>query len=166
MDANTLITAIISCVMVLGTTMMFYEIMRFVWAWLPKPSMHPRYRVLIVMIAIFFSHTVAVWLYAFLYWGLTDYAQIGSLSGEHDGSLMSYVYFSAATYSSLGVGDIFPHGPLRFLAGVQVINGLVLIACSASFIYLTMEKFWDLHPQQKKKVSERTRPPLPNDDSK
>lgn len=43
-----------------------------------------------------------------------------------------YVYFSAITYTSPGLGDVFPLGQARLLTG-------------ASFTYLIMEKLWPLH---------------------
>jgi hypothetical protein len=40
------------------------------------------------------------------------------------------------------VGDPDARGPLRLIAGVKSLNGLVLIGWSASFTYLAMEKSW------------------------
>jgi hypothetical protein len=37
--------------------------------------------------------------------------------------------------------DLFPHGPLRIVAGIETLNGFILIGWSASFTYLSMEKF-------------------------
>lgn len=70
---------------------------------------------------------------------------LNRLTGVHDNSFTSALYFSATTYSSLGFGDIVPLGGMRLLAGIQVLNGLVLIGWSVSFTYLAMEKFWNLH---------------------
>jgi hypothetical protein len=39
-------------------------------------------------------------------------------------------------YTSLGLGDIYPTGHLRFLAGIEALNGFLLISCSASTIFL------------------------------
>ena len=52
------------------------------------------------------------------------------------------MYFSAETYTSLGFGDLTPNGPVRLLAGVEALNGLLLIGWSASFTYISMERFW------------------------
>lgn len=41
---------------------------------------------------------------------------------------------------ALGVGDIYPTGHLRMLAGVKSLNGFLLISSSASFIYLVKSK--------------------------
>jgi hypothetical protein len=52
------------------------------------------------------------------------------------------MYFSVETYSSLGFGDLVPIGPVRMLAGVEALNGLLLIGWSASYAYIAMERFW------------------------
>jgi hypothetical protein len=46
---------------------------------------------------------------------------------------------------------VFPLGPVRLLSGVEALNGLMLIGWSASFTYLTMEKFWPLHVGRRRK---------------
>ena len=66
------------------------------------------------------------------------YFGLGSVKGEFNGSLLDYFYFSAPTYSTLGVGDLFPTGVIRLVAGVEALTGFVLIGWSASFTYLTM----------------------------
>jgi hypothetical protein len=42
----------------------------------------------------------------------------------------------------VGFGDLVPSGPIRFLSGMEALTGFVLIAWSASFTYLEMERFW------------------------
>lgn len=37
------------------------------------------------------------------------------------------LYFSAETFTTLGYGDVVPHGDLRLLAGIEALNGLLLI---------------------------------------
>ena len=55
---------------------------------------------------------------------------------------MLVLYFSLVTYTSLGYGDIAPLGPARLLAGIESLIGLGLIAWSASFTYLEMQRHW------------------------
>jgi hypothetical protein len=50
----------------------------------------------------------------------------------------------------LGLGDIAPLGPVRLLAGVEALNGLLMIAWTASFTYLSMEKFWSPHARDQR----------------
>ena len=44
---------------------------------------------------------------------------------------MDVFYFSLVSYTSLGLGDIVPTGHLRFVAGVEALNGFLLISCSS-----------------------------------
>jgi hypothetical protein len=140
-----IIAASISFVLLVVSTLLYYEILRVTWKWIPELRIAPRKRILAIMTAIFFGHTVMVWMYGAVYWLIGDYTDLGKLVGENDGSFLSFLYFSAATYSSLGLGDVYPTGVLRMITGVEVLNGLVLIGWSVSFTYLAMQKFWDLH---------------------
>jgi hypothetical protein len=51
------------------------------------------------------------------------------------------LFISAVTYPSLGFGDHVPLLHVRLIAGVEVLNGLLLIGWSASFTYLAMERY-------------------------
>ena len=55
---------------------------------------------------------------------------------------MLVLNFSLVTYTSLAYGDIAPLGPARLLAGIEALIGLGLIAWSASFTYLEMQRHW------------------------
>jgi hypothetical protein len=61
------------------------------------------------------------------------------------GAFPEYIYFSTVSYTSLGLGDLYPTGALRLLTGVEALQGLAMIAWTGSFTYLAMEKFWILH---------------------
>jgi hypothetical protein len=60
-----------------------------------------------------------------------------------EGGPIDYFYLSITTFTTLGIGDVHPRGALRTIAGVESLNGLVLIGWSASFTYLSMEQFWE-----------------------
>ena len=51
---------------------------------------------------------------------------------------MDVFYFSLVSYTSLGLGDIVPTGHLRLVAGVEALNGFLLISCSAAYLFLFM----------------------------
>lgn len=53
-------------------------------------------------------------------------------------SAMEAYYFSVVNYTSLGLGDIYPTGHLRFISGVESLNGFLLISCSAAFLFMVM----------------------------
>lgn len=128
--------------------MIAYEIMRMVWNWLPRMTMPPHLRVLILIGPVFLTHILGIWIYAGTYFLLENFTTLGTVTGNgHDvgittESFMDCLYFSTVIYTSLGFGDLIPTGGLRLIAGAEVLNGLVLIAWTASFTYLAMEKFW------------------------
>jgi len=147
------VSIVISVFLVIITTTLFYEVMRLVWRYLlPEMKNRPYLLINLLMLAIFAVHTVAVWTYGLTYWLLSVYfPEFGILVGENSGGFMDAVYFSASTYSSLAFGDIFPKKEMRMIAGVEVLNGLILIGWSVYFTYLAMEKIWNLHPPRNKK---------------
>ena len=63
-------------------------------------------------------------------------------------SFQDCLYFSVVTYTSLGFGDQIPVSHARLIAGVEALNGLLLIGWTASFTYLAMERYWPLHAQR------------------
>ena len=74
---------------------------------------------------------------------LLPHPQAGSRAlARGDSTLENCLYFSAETFTSLGFGDIVPTGSLRLLAGFEALNGLLLIGWSASYIYISMERYW------------------------
>ena len=42
--------------------------------------------------------------------------------GEFAGTLEDYLYFSATSYTSLGLGDVYPQSGVRLLTGVEALN--------------------------------------------
>ncbi|MGB8274031.1 MAG: ion channel [Alphaproteobacteria bacterium] len=136
----------VTSVIVVGLTLIVhYEALRLASSALPKLPLPLRLRVLFVVFAAFLAHTIEVWLYAATYYVFVRVLGLGAFGGLQINDWHDYVYFSAITYTSLGLGDVFPLGQVRLITGVEALNGLLLIGWSASFTYLTMEKFWPLH---------------------
>lgn len=136
---------IISIILVLVTSSLFYEILGIALKVVAKHDLSNRRLMLFLVIAIFSAHTVAVWIYGTVYWVMVHTFGAEPLSGIAHDNFFGYIYFSAATYSSLGIGDVFPHGAMQFITGVQVLNGLVLIGWSVMVTYFAVQKLWDVH---------------------
>lgn len=62
--------------------------------------------------------------------------ELGGFVQDAPINAMNTFYFSLVNYTSLGLGDIHPTGHLRFLAGLESLNGFLLISCSAAFLFL------------------------------
>jgi len=130
------------CLLVVATTVIHYEVLRWLNSGLPVLGIPNRAKLVVVILTAFVAHAIEIALYGAVMYVLSAGFEVGSLAGDAGISLGSYMYFSAETYTSLGFGDVTPLGPIRLLAGVEALNGLLLIGWSASFTYVAMERFW------------------------
>jgi hypothetical protein len=91
------------------------------------------------------AHSIEVSLFAIAYLVSISFG-FGTLEGEFTGTAADYIYFSYASFTTVGFGDITPTGPLRLLAGVEALTGLVLITWTASYLYIEMTRLWKTPP--------------------
>ena len=138
-----MLPVLLSCIaLIAATTVIHYEVLRLLNAGLPRLAIPGRTKLLVVVFAAFAAHAVEMAVYGLALYALVRWADVGSLAGPAGFSLANCLYFSAETYTSLGFGDLTPVGPVRLVAGVEALNGLLLIGWSASFLYIAMERFW------------------------
>lgn len=122
-----------------------YEALERLNFWLPRWGVRPQPRVLLLIIGILLVHTVEIWIFgAGIFW-MAQYPSMGWISGDADIRLLDAVYLSATTFTTVGYGDLAPHGPMRFTMGSEALTGSVLITWSASFTFLEMQRFWRQH---------------------
>ena len=131
-------------------TTLFYECLCLISRFVSGMTTKHRPIMFVMIGGIFVAHAVAILVYAALFWLLTHHAGFADLSGYVPDHFPTYLYFSATSYSSLGVGDVFPVEGLRFLTGVETINGLILITWSAAFTYFSVQKMWESHGMETK----------------
>ena len=137
-----LLVGLTCIVLLVFTTIIHYEVLRTWTTGLPGFGIPARAKLIVVILGTFFAHAVEIMLYALAIYVLVQFAGAGTLGDTSCFSLTKCLYFSAETYSSLGDGDVVPGGDLRLLAGMEVLNGLLLIGGSASYTYIAMERFW------------------------
>lgn len=136
-------TVILACAaLVVATSFLHYEVLRLLHGALPRFRIPRRSKLLVVIVAAFLAHALEIFVYGAALYVLVAWLALGALAGTVGFSFANCLYFSAETYTSLGFGDITPVGPVRLLAGVEALNGLLLIGWSASFTYISMERFW------------------------
>jgi len=135
----------IAALMMGACVLIHYETLRMASVLMPKLTIRPRARILFVMATAFFAHSLEVWFCAVIFFVIGDLAGMGGVAGKFVGGFYEYLYFSTVSYTSLGIGDLYPTGALQILTGVESLIGLVMIAWTGSFTYLAMEKFWSLH---------------------
>lgn len=92
------------------------------------PALSPRVLAftLIMVIALFALHGIEIWLYAFVY----------ELAGAIR-ELETAVYFSTISYAAIGYNDHYIAADWRLVAGIEGINGVLLLGWSTAF-FVTM----------------------------
>lgn len=99
-----------------------------------------RFRPSVCIMVVLVAHHLEVALFAAGWYALMAMERTTLLPAP-DG-FIDVLYFSGAVYTSLGFGDIVPEGPGRLFAVTEAVTGLVLIAWSASFTFLQMQRNW------------------------
>jgi hypothetical protein len=135
-----MVAVAIACMLLLVlTTVVHYEALRglhLLLAHLPVPQ---RAKVVALIIGAFAAHATEIGLYALAMYVLFRWLGAAAPGATHM-PFSTLFYFSAETYTSLGYGDIVPHGPLRLLAGSEALNGLLAIGWSTAQVFkLAME---------------------------
>ena len=83
------------------------------------------------------SHLIVTGLFAVGFAGAAGLG-LGGFEKEPVMSAMDLYYFSLINITTLGLGDIYPTGHLRALAGIESLTGFLLISCTAQFVFQTM----------------------------
>jgi hypothetical protein len=125
------------------TTVTHYEVLRLISAGLPRLRIDRRAQLVFVIFGAFAAHALEILLYGLAYYILANQFDVGATDTWAKLPFSGCVYFSAETYTSLGYGDVVPHGDLRLLAGMEALNGLLLIGWTTSYTFLAMQRLWD-----------------------
>lgn len=140
------ISIIFALLLVITTFYIHLLALKMFDATLPKLSISKYNQVLVIVISLFWVHIIEVGLYAIFYDLSITVFKLGALKGESINNFMEYFYYSMVTYTSLGIGDVYPSGHLRFITGIEALNGLMLITWSASYTFLLMKRLWPSNP--------------------
>lgn len=101
-----------------------------------------RAKVLVALVGALASHVLQIGAFALAYYLLRDKFGMGGFGGTFQDTLMTFLYFSSETYTTLGFGDIYPTGQLRLICGIESLVGLLMVSWTASFTYLEMRRYW------------------------
>ena len=140
------VAVILAVSLVIVTFVFHYRVMRWLSDGMARIAMTPGVRILVIGFVILAAHLVEIGLYAGAYALGDGVLAFGGFGGRVVAEPLDYLYFSIVSYTSLGLGDVFPSGLLRFITGVEALNGLLLIAWSGSFIYIAMGRLWPWRP--------------------
>jgi len=133
---------IISAIIALAV-LIHYEFLFRISTVIPGMKIRHRFRIVFAVFGALVAHSIEIWIFSIAYYYLPHVKEWGYLAGNFDGTLLDCLYFSYTTFTTLGFGDIEPHGPIRHLVGLESLTGLLLITWTASFLYYEMQRYWD-----------------------
>lgn len=146
-----MLTILICLLLVAVTIIVHYEALRYASARLTHLHLPPRFRIIIMLVVALTSHVLQILIYACVFLWLENTGGFGSIDGDRGHDLGDAFYFSITSYTTLGIGDLYPLGAFRIISCVEALNGLVMVGWTASMTYLYMEKFWHLAPKSKER---------------
>lgn len=138
----------ISCLLILACVFVHYRALRFLNLFLGRLNLRPGLKMGVGLLGAIAAHVIEILLFAVAYCTSARFERFGRIAGDISHELRDYTYFSFTTYSTLGYGDLVPEGPLRIIAGVESLLGLVLVAWTASFLFLEMQRQWAADPDE------------------
>lgn len=137
-----LAVVVLTLAAVVAVVGLHYEGLNWLARWLARSKGAHRPRVLRAVIGLMALHVVEIWIFGGTYFLALTMPGAGSIGGVPAVGILDAVYLSAMSFSTVGFGDVVPHGAIRFIAGSEAVLGLFLIAWSATFAYLEMEQNW------------------------
>lgn len=137
-----LVVFLVNSLIIALAVLIHYEFLYRISTAIPKMKIKHRLRIVFGVFGALIAHSIEIWIFSIAYYLLPQVQYWGYLKGNFDGSLMDCVYFSYTTYTTLGFGDIEPHGHIRHLVGLESLTGLLLITWTASFLYYEMQRYW------------------------
>ncbi len=103
---------------------------------MPSKTDHNHFfRSFIILEGILLVHLCEVMFFAFAIYIGVDLLSIGYFSKNFDSSLLNYFYYSISTYSTLGLSNTYPEGPLKIISGFLSLTGFIMITWSATFFF-------------------------------
>jgi hypothetical protein len=128
-----------------ASVLIHYEAMQFAaLKLLPKIHFLPtRSLVIVGVLVCMTAHFVEVMMFALVLYVLSHQGLEVGYDDQIRRSFLDFVNSSIESYTSLGYGDSEHLTRVhRLVSGAEALTGLVLIAWSASFTYLLMERYW------------------------
>ena len=101
-----------------------------------------RKQMLFAILGVLALHMAQIWIFGVAWWALLHFPDAGAISGATHVQWHGALFLSALAFTSLGFDAWVPVGAIRILAGVEALTGLVLVAWSASFAFLQMQRHW------------------------
>jgi hypothetical protein len=138
-----IIVVVMTVLTVLVSVTIHYESFVRLSDWLEKSGRRGRQRILMMVLSLIVIHGVEIGLFGLTAWGLVEFVSgSGMVVAAYSLAMTDYLYFSAITFTTLGYGEMYPDGPIRFLFSAEALSGFALITWSASLTFIEMQRHW------------------------
>lgn len=137
------LVALVNVSVIALAVLIHYEFLYQMSLAIPKMKIKHRFRIVLGVFGGLIAHSIEILLFSLVYYFLPYAENWGYLTGNFNGTVWDCIYFSYTSFTTLGVGDITPHGHIRHLVGLESLTGLLLITWTASFLYYEMQRYWD-----------------------
>ena len=85
-----------------------------------------------LFLAIVLLHLIQVGLWGVVFWRASELP-----------TLETAIYFSLATYTTIGFGDVVLGPGWRLLAGIEGLTGLLLVGWSTAFVFAIVSRMYE-----------------------
>jgi hypothetical protein len=131
-----------SLILLIDVVIIHFETLQLISRYLTSVDIPHRIWIAVIIIGVFLGHTVEIALFAGAYYIFDSLLHFGGFTAEFEPSVLNYFYFSAVSFTTLGLSGFEPIGALKIITGLEALTGFLLITWSASFGYTAMKDFW------------------------
>jgi hypothetical protein len=116
-------------------------------------------KILLVIFGLIAAHVLEAMVFAAGYGFGEHVLKLGAFVSDRAINARQLFFFSIEAFTTQGIGDFYPIGPLRLVASLEPLAGLILIGWSGSFTFLAMGLDWRL--ASRTTASSAAEPPRP-----
>jgi len=139
-----MLVVLTTAILVALVVLIHYEGLALVSGWLSRVKLQRRRKVLLGVYSVILIHVVEIRVFGIASWALLTFVpEAGALGGLVHAQFLDSIYLSAASFTTVGFGDVTPVGAIRLISSTESLIGLILITWSASFLFLEMEQYWN-----------------------
>ncbi|MBS0631312.1 MAG: potassium transporter Kef [Verrucomicrobia bacterium] len=128
--------------LVITTVLTHFRVINALMPWLLRRPPKAHSNLLIIVFGMILAHLLEILIYSAGYYVGENTLHLGGFSGVRSFVPIDYFTLSAETFTTAGIGDVYATGSLRIVAGIEAINGLILIAWSGSCTYFVADRLW------------------------
>jgi hypothetical protein len=132
----------LSLALVAAAVITHFEALGVLSRWQGRSTSPGHGRILVVISGLIVAHVLEAALFAIGYWFGERILHLGAFVGATPMRLNQFFFFSLEAFTTQGIGDVYPVGPLRLVASLEPLAGLILIGWSTSFTFVMMGLDW------------------------